>query len=232
MKFNPIYFNAAQLIEDGAERFACHAVQVAAHDAVTPQYCAEESEFTALMHPREYGDCGDAFFTLNGSENDGVFTGTYTAAGKHIRVIGLLFCALALSACARAADPVTVDAVVSGFSVHSKPGFNGVNPGVGVRVAHGDYAVQAGEYLNSYRATTAYVIGEWAPLHVGTHAAIGAFAGVATGYSAAQDPARPLVAGMLARATAGRYGVAVRFVPSFNAAYASVVTFEATVRVW
>ena len=71
-------------------------------------------------------------------------------------------------------------------------GFNQHNPGAGVQCDARDWAVAAGEYRNSYRRTTAYVMGAWLPVHTGSWS-FGAAIGPATGYHL------PVMGGLMAR---------------------------------
>jgi len=118
-----------------------------------------------------------------------------------------------------------VDLSVAGFSEHSKPGFNAINPGLGVRVANGALAWEAGEYKNSYRRATFYGIAEYTPLRVGALSA-GAFAGVASGYSKPEDALRPFVGGFSVRYQPGQFGVALKIVPPAGAGTAGFVAVE------
>lgn len=84
---------------------------------------------------------------------------------------------------------------------------NQINPGVGLEFdASRTWAFALGEYRNSYRRTSAYVLAEWTPLHVGQadrwHVDAGLVGGVLTGYTVSENPARPCGAGGVLRIAA------------------------------
>lgn len=142
--------------------------------------------------------------------------------GRRVVVLAVLG---ALAFNAHHAKAAEVDVSVAGFSQHTKPGFNGVNPGLGVRVANGALAWELGEYKNSYRRTSAYAIAEYTPVHIGD-ASAGVFAGVASGYTAQEDGVRPFVGGFSVRYQPGRFGVALKIVPPAGPGSAGFVAVE------
>ena len=132
---------------------------------------------------------------------------------------------LAIAAYVKQSHGAEVDVSVAGFSEHSKPGFNAINPGLGARVANGALAWEAGEYRNSYRRTSAYAIAEYTPIRIGA-ASAGVFGGVASGYSKQEDGARPFVGGFSVRYQPGRFGVALKIVPPAGPGSAGFVAVE------
>jgi len=77
-------------------------------------------------------------------------------------------------------------------SVHQRPGYNNVNPGLGVSCAYTEnVSISSGFYYNSERKMSAYASAEYSvPLVAGFHA--GVVAGVVTGYKLA--PVVPTIA--------------------------------------
>jgi hypothetical protein len=141
------------------------------------------------------------------------------------------FLALALFASLSVATHAQIYSASAGFSVHSKGGFNGFNPGFGIRAADGDLAVQAGEYRNSYHKATAYIVGEWTPVHFGK-VALGGFAGIAPAYTKDQDPVTPYIAGLSLRWQPGTYGAALKIVPPIGNGTAGMIAIEFTARLF
>lgn len=67
-------------------------------------------------------------------------------------------------------------------SVHFEPGYNGKNPGLGLRIKDGEETYyQFGGYYNSVKRTTLYAIYGYEPFTVG-NVSFGGFAGLASGY--------------------------------------------------
>jgi len=77
-------------------------------------------------------------------------------------------------------------------SVHQRPGFNNVNPGLGISCAYTEnVSISSGFYYNSERKMSAYASAEYSvPLVAGFRA--GVVAGVVTGYKLA--PVVPTIA--------------------------------------
>ncbi|MDE2268800.1 MAG: hypothetical protein KGL33_07285 [Betaproteobacteria bacterium] len=81
---------------------------------------------------------------------------------------------------------------------------NQVNPGLGLEYqASPDWGAAVGFYRNSYRRTSVYALGVWTPLHLaipgGLTASAGLAAGLVSGYTRTECPARPLAAGVVLR---------------------------------
>lgn len=72
---------------------------------------------------------------------------------------------------------------LGGVTWHAEPGFNGINPALGLQYRwDGTWAVEGGVLRNSERHTSAYAVGIYTPLHLGRlHA--GVAAGAITGYA-------------------------------------------------
>jgi len=78
------------------------------------------------------------------------------------------------------------------------------NPGLGLEYQFSpDLSAAGGFYRNSYRRTSAYALGVWTPLHLaipgGLTASAGLAAGLVSGYTSTECPARPLAAGAVLR---------------------------------
>jgi len=141
-----------------------------------------------------------------------------------------ILAALAVLALAKHAHGAELDLTVNGLSKHTRADFNGINPGLGLHVGLGTVGLDLGEYKNSYKNTTAYALGEWLPLQV-SGLRVGAFAGLATGYTEPQNPIRPLVAGFAARWQPGPVGVAFHVVPPTGPGTAGFVAVQLTIRI-
>ena len=93
-------------------------------------------------------------------------------------------------------------------SVHTEAwarrSLNQVNPGAGLEYqVSPDVGYAVGFYRNSYRRTSAYALGVWAPLRLaipgGLTASAGLAAGLVSGYTRTECPVRPLAAGAVLR---------------------------------
>jgi hypothetical protein len=93
-------------------------------------------------------------------------------------------------------------------SVHTEAwarhALNQVNPGLGLEYqASPDWGAAVGFYRNSYRRISAYALGVWTPLRLaipgGLTASAGLAAGLVSGYTRTECPARPLAAGVVLR---------------------------------
>lgn len=81
---------------------------------------------------------------------------------------------------------------------------NQVNPGLGLEYqASPDWGAAVGFYRNSYRRTSVYALGVWTPWRInlpgGLTARAGLAAGLVSGYTRTECPARPLAAGVVLR---------------------------------
>lgn len=115
-----------------------------------------------------------------------------TKAVAGIAIVGAL--AFGLPHAARAATPAatpswTLDLNLA--SIHTEAWarrqLNQVNPGIGATYHYSrTWALMAGQYKNSYRATTVYAAAAWTPLQIGAadhwHVDAGIAAGLASGY--------------------------------------------------
>ena len=107
---------------------------------------------------------------------------------------------------AQASTPPRLSLDISTTSYHTRQwardSLNQDDPGVGLEYQlSGDWALAAGEYRNSYRRTSVYALAAWTPLrfalNAGWRVAAGLDAGVISGYTSAEAPARPLMASAL-----------------------------------
>jgi hypothetical protein len=114
-------------------------------------------------------------------------------------------------------------------ATHDGYKFNQANPGVALKLQLADdWSVQAGVYKNSYYKTTAYVVGQYTPLHMG-RVSVGAFAGLATGYShvsTANLGRASVVAGLYATVDLDQVTVGLRAVPKISPKTVGVATLE------
>ena len=96
-------------------------------------------------------------------------------------------------------------------SVHQQPGFNNVNPGLGISCAYTEnVSISSGAYYNSERKMSAYASAEYSvPLVWGMRA--GVVAGVVTGYKLA--PVVPTVSLAIHTPTWAGIGATVVMVP-------------------
>jgi hypothetical protein len=126
--------------------------------------------------------------------------------------IGMVFSA----SDARAQDRIVLHTV--SYHENRDYDYNEVNLGLGYRHQLGNgWSAQAGVYRNSYRKTTAYLIGqkEWrvfGDIHAGV------FAGLASGYN------QPVAAGLMASLN----GITIRAVPPIGGGTSGVVALELT----
>ena len=121
-------------------------------------------------------------------------------------------------------------------SVHTarwaRRSLNQFNPGAGLEYdASRTWAFALGEYRNSYRRTSAYALAEFTPLHIGQaagwHVDAGLAAGVLTGYTRREDPARPFGAGGVLRIAApGGSALDVLIVPNTTRGGSGFVGFQ------
>lgn len=85
----------------------------------------------------------------------------------------------------------------------ARDSLNQDNPGLGLEYQLSpEWGLAAGEYRNSYRRTSLYALAAWTPLRLaltssGWRIAAGLDAGVISGYTSAEAPARPLMASAL-----------------------------------
>lgn len=97
---------------------------------------------------------------------------------------------------------------------------NQFNPGLGLTdQITPDWSASIGFYRNSFRRTSAYALANWTPLHAALpgnwRADAGVMAGLLTGYTAGEDPVRPLAAGLLLRLRAhAGWGVNIVGIPN------------------
>jgi hypothetical protein len=122
-----------------------------------------------------------------------------------------------------------VDLTINGLTKHNVPGLNGLNQGAGVHVGNGALSYDLGEYRNSYKHPTWYALAEGAPFKVGD-VRLGAFAGLASGYTDAQNTARPFVGGLAARWQPGVLGVSLHLVPPVGSGTAGFVAVQFTIK--
>lgn len=109
---------------------------------------------------------------------------------------------------AQAAEPSRWALDVNTTSVHTEAwarrDLNQDNPGLGLEyLVSPDWSGMAGFYRNSYRRTSAYMLGVWTPLHMalpaGLTASAGLAAGLVSGYTRNEVPTQPWAAGAVLR---------------------------------
>ncbi len=125
---------------------------------------------------------------------------------------------------AQAAEPSRLSADINTTSVHTEAwarhSLNQDNPGIGLEYqATFDWSGLAGFYRNSYRRTTGYLLAAWTPLHFpmpfSLRASAGLAAGMVSGYTRDEVPARPWAAGAVLRIrNAHGYGINLLGVPN------------------
>lgn len=105
------------------------------------------------------------------------------------------------------------------LSVHGgEREYNNENYGVGAECRGELFTVQAGTYRNSFEDTTVYVVGGIEPLRVqrgNAEFGLGIAAGPASGYS--KHIALPVIGGVRARASFGRFEVSALLLPKLGA---------------
>lgn len=132
-------------------------------------------------------------------------------AMKILAAVTFALALLASASTARAAQPaaggswrVTLNLASVHTAAWARRSLNQINPGAGITYAASrTWALAVGEYKNSYSRTSAYALAKWTPLHIGQadrwHVDAGLAGGLLTGYSRAENPARPFGAGGLIR---------------------------------
>ena len=142
---------------------------------------------------------------------------------KHL----ILAAAVALTACqAQAETHLQVHGISHHLEARSVGQWNERNVGLGMRKQYTrDLGVQAGFYRNSIDRTTAYLLGQYTPLHVGSLSA-GVFAGLASGYNYKY----PLAGGLLATYQGGKYSTTLRYIPSIKGIATGVLGLEVGVK--
>ncbi|MDE2254344.1 MAG: hypothetical protein KGL42_08795 [Betaproteobacteria bacterium] len=102
----------------------------------------------------------------------------------------------------------------------ARDSLNQDNPGLGFEYqATPDWGLAAGFYKNSYSRTSIYALATYTPLHIslpeGLKVAAGGLAGVISGYTNQEAPARPLMAAALVEVRNARgYGINLVAVPN------------------
>jgi len=121
-----------------------------------------------------------------------------------------------------------ISIVPHGFSKHanSSRSYNENNWGVGVRFNYKDFAIQAGNYKNSIRGNSSYLLVDWNLVEYETISCIklegGPFIGAATGYS---QPVTP-IGGLQAAVKCKNFFVRFRVVPDLYYNARAVGTLE------
>ncbi|OZB65579.1 MAG: hypothetical protein B7X31_01930 [Thiomonas sp. 13-66-29] len=104
----------------------------------------------------------------------------------------------------------------------ARDSLNQRNEGLGLEYQYShNWGAAAGFYKNSYSRTSAYLLANYTPLHLALPAAwrvnAGLTAGVVTGYTSAEAPARPLaLAAMLEVRDLAGYGINLVAVPNMG----------------
>lgn len=124
-------------------------------------------------------------------------------------------------------------------SVHTEAwarnSLNQRNPGVGLEWAPSrTWAVAFGEYWNSYRRATAYVLGEWTPIQLGDandwHLDAGVGAGFASGYRHNEVATAPFVGAAIVRLVSpSGFALNVVGVPNAGAEQSGFIGFQLAV---
>lgn len=152
------------------------------------------------------------------------------------RAKACLFSAAALIGVAAPGLVHAQELVLHGISAHGsnhRPDlgtrYNERNVGIGMRVQLGPaFDAQAGAYRNSYDRTSAYIVGTWLPLNLGSlHA--GAFAGVTNHYPMRDGRVVP-VGGLSMRVQGETYSATLRAVPAVAGKTTGVIAIEFGVR--
>jgi hypothetical protein len=104
-------------------------------------------------------------------------------------------------------------------SAHSKPGFNGKNPGLFVQWANG---VTLGAFYNSYNKTSAYAGWLW---NIDTQARFGVLFALASGYGSTEErlPVAPVVAPTVRLGLGGQASARVSLFPDPRTGSAQVL---------
>lgn len=96
------------------------------------------------------------------------------------------------------------------FSVHSVPGLNDQNPGVGLQCGTKRWSLAAGTYLNSFDQQSAYAVAGVDAFHFGV-LRLGAVMGLASGYEHVRK--LPVIGGARVTVRLGRIEIGVLAVP-------------------
>lgn len=102
---------------------------------------------------------------------------------------------------------------------------NGVNPGFGVRMSSGVWAVQAGVYRNSQERRTVYALADWQPV-AWRGVTAGLFAGTGNGYAWHGGAFVPVAGAVVSLKVGKGFEVRARVIPPFRDVNAGTVGFE------